>query len=658
MTGVHNQVLLIQASAEALLALHELDVLLPHLTERCLGFQGDPNSGTVSSWATSVVGLAQELVDIGRGRVRMMVEFRPPGYSTSERVRGPIDVLLAGVHPETGRYSYIAVELKQWSKAEPDRRHRGQYRTGYAKPKPHPGEQLIPFYDFMVGEDGPLKDDGERAKTEFMGIVYLENAAEEAVNVLRRHRAARTIKSTLYTGEGRDKLRSLLTERLSDASGQAAVEELLTRLGRGDSDFCTRVRNNPLADVLMLSFGDDHVFTLRGAQRMAFDAISAEVSRALQEGEEGGKSVFAVLGGAGTGKSAIAVELLREFRGTPGIRLSNGTGAFMTMMKDHLGKRDAALRDSLAYTNEYVHSPQNSVPLLICDEAHRMRSKSSSRYQADRRGERPQVEELMDAGQVSVFLLDENQRVRKEDVGTVEEIRKAAKQRKAQYSCYSLTDQWRCGGSSEFPEWASALLGFGEAQPWRWLPDGLIHVEVAGAPADMEHVIREADRAGASARMVAGICWPWSKPDEQTNELPRDVAIGSWGMPWNAKKAPNADGAPTSERWAFTPGGVGQVGCVYTAQGMEWDWCGVILGKDYVWRGDRWLAQREHSQDGRVNTKTNDNFMECVRNAYYVLLTRARRGVVLYSDDEETQSHLRELVPEIPIEGLRRPRWR
>jgi hypothetical protein len=44
----------------------------------------------------------------------------------------------------------------------------------------------------------------------------------------------------------------------------------------------------------------------------------------------------------------------------------------------------------------------------------------------------------------------------------------------------------------------------------------------------------------------------------------------------------------------------GQVGCVYTAQGFEYDWSGVILGPDLVWRGDRWVAQPGKSFDTQV----------------------------------------------------------
>ena len=61
--------------------------------------------------------------------------------------------------------------------------------------------------------------------------------------------------------------------------------------------------------------------------------------------------------------------------------------------------------------------------MLICDEAHRIRKTSSNRFTtAAERNNRPQVDELMSAALVPVFLLDEYQVVRPGEIGTVSAI--------------------------------------------------------------------------------------------------------------------------------------------------------------------------------------------------------------------------------------------
>ena len=91
-------------------------------------------------------------------------------------------------------------------------------------------------------------------------------------------------------------------------------------------------------------------------------------------------------------------------------------------------------------------------------------------------------------------------------------------------------------------------------------------------------------------------------------------------------------------------GGFGQVGCVYTAQGFEYDWSGVIMGPDLVWREDRWVAQPGKSFDTQVKRATLPEFDRAVRNTYKVLLTRGMLGSVVFSTDPETQRFLSGLL--------------
>ena len=70
----------------------------------------------------------------------------------------------------------------------------------------------------------------------------------------------------------------------------------------------------------------------------------------------------------------------------------------------------------------------------------------------------------------------------------------------------------------------------------------------------------------------------------------------------------------------------------------------MIIGRDLVWRGDRWVAQREFNKDPDFrNRKTVDDatFDRLVRHVYKVLLTRGMIGTLVYSPDEETRDMVR-----------------
>ncbi|WP_281397997.1 DNA/RNA helicase domain-containing protein [Actinomadura alba] len=70
-----------------------------------------------------------------------------------------------------------------------------------------------------------------------------------------------------------------------------------------------------------------------------------------------------------------------------------------------------------------MEAGKNGLDVLICDEAHRIREVSANQYTPARlRTGRPQVDELIDAARVPVFLLDEHQIVRPGEIGSVEQI--------------------------------------------------------------------------------------------------------------------------------------------------------------------------------------------------------------------------------------------
>ncbi len=94
--------------------------------------------------------------------------------------------------------------------------------------------------------------------------------------------------------------------------------------------------------------------------------------------------------------------------------------------------------------------------------------------------------------------------------------------------------------------------------------------------------------------------------------------------------------------WASDPAGLDQVGCIYTAQGFEYDYAGVILGGDLIWRDGAWFANKGASSD--VGVIGAENFDELVRHVYKVLLTRGLIGCGVYSVDPATNIFLAALV--------------
>jgi hypothetical protein len=383
-------------------------------------------------------------------------------------------------------------------------------------------------------------------------------------------------------------------------------------------------------------------FVLLDQQRTAYSLVMRAVERA---GQADNKEVIVVTGGPGSGKSVIALSLLGELsrRGRTVLH-ATGSSAFTSTLRRVAGRRAPQIKSMFKYFNQFTDAEKNGLDVLICDEAHRIREVSANRYTPARlRTGRPQVDELLDAARVPVFLLDEDQTVRPGEMGSLSEIREAAHAKGLLVRHVSLDEQFRCGGSRVYEDWVLRLLGLSPGGPVPWKGDEAFVLGVAGSPGEMEHTLSRLNERGYTARLSAGYCWPWGDPTSD-GRLPEDVVIGDWRRPWNNKKESSHGGAPARSFWASDPAGFAQVGCVYTAQGFEYDYAGVIFGPDLVWRNGGWVAQPRASHDSAVKRAAPEEFERAIRNTYKVLLTRGLRGALLYSVDEETQALFRSLA--------------
>lgn len=170
------------------------------------------------------------------------------------------------------------------------------------------------------------------------------------------------------------------------------------------------------------------------------------------------------------------------------------------------------------------------------DEAHRIRKTSVDRYtRAEFRTDRLQIDELISAARIPVFLLDEHQVERPGEMGTLRQIKQHARHLGLGFQHIALGEQFRCGGSEEYVHWVVRLLGLdGDQPPVAWSGDPQFHVEVAETPEEMEAKLTAQIRCGYSARITAGYCWPWSDARRDGTLVP-DVRIGNWSRPWNSK---------------------------------------------------------------------------------------------------------------------------
>lgn len=597
-------------------------------------YRQNPPEAEVRSWNNSLHALAQLLISAQLGDVEMLIEYQLPMCSLRA------DVVLAGIHPDTGDPAYVVVELKQWSAAHMISGSADLCEVSGIRPRRawmHPVSQVSRYGEYLADLVQIFDGCPERLST----AAFLHNATSSSASELL---TAPVAGGRLFTDTSRAPFADFLRERIQGDPEFSAGDSLLR------SRFSP---NRKLMEVAAAEVMEREIFKLLGEQQKAFSLVLRTLEN-TQSTSFGGKEVVLITGGPGSGKSVIALSLmghlLREQRG---VAHATGSKSFTTTLQKTVAGSPQRTAKLFAYFNGFGQARPNDLEVLILDEAHRMRENSNGALAGSKWEIRKQIEELMDAAQVPVFLLDEHQVVRPGETGTVQVIEKAAADRGVIVRHVDLDGQFRCGGSRAYETWVLRLLGLSPGGPQRWAGTERFALRVADSPEELEEILRTKRAEGMTARITAGFCWPWSRP-RKDGTLVNDVRIGTWQRPWNVDHPTGVGGNPPSDLWATDPAGFGQVGCIYTAQGFEFDWAGVILGPDLTWRGDDWVVDPSASEDKMIkewrgreagpSASSRPDFKRLILNTYKVLLTRGMAGSVLYSTDAETRAMLSQLV--------------
>lgn len=588
-------------------------------------FRYEPPVSEVRSWRESLRALSQVFNEANLDDHGVILEYQLP--LTSKR----LDCLITG-HDDDRRHKAVIVELKQWEASELTEGE-DLVRTfvgGAQRDVLHPCAQANQYRRYLAdGHEAFHGDD----PIGLSACAYLHNyQPEEDDPILAPCFTALRDLAPLYTADAVPALVAFLGRHLARGEGLPVMQRI------------ERSRFRPskrLLDHVSGIIRNEPSFVLLDEQKVVFSRVLAEVQKGLDHAR---KHVFLIQGGPGTGKSVLAINLMSEIsRLGLNAQYATGSRAFTRTLQKIVGRRAAM---QFKYFNNYGGAEHGVVDVLICDESHRIRSSSNHRFTRPKdRSSRPQIQELIDASKVSVFFIDDRQVVRPGEVGCTQLVRDAAEKNECALEEHRLEAQFRCQGSDAFVNWVENTLGINETATQIWdQRQERFELCIMDSPRAVEAAIRARSSDGATARMVAGFCWPWSAKPNPDGSLVEDVVIGDFERPWNARPEAKGlkSGIPSADLWAFDANGIDQVGCIYTAQGFEFDYVGVIWGDDLIYDPDRsiWRGDRSKSHDTVVK-RSADQFVELVKNTYRTLLTRGLKGCFLYFTDKDTERFVR-----------------
>lgn len=587
-------------------------------------YRYNPSPGEINSWRNSLRAV-KDVLEIGALHDHgILLEYQLP--LSSKR----LDCMVCGRDDDDADNAVI-LELKQWDRCEEADADKlvTSWVGGGKRDLLHPSVQVGQYAQYLADthtafHEGPVP-------IQLSACSYLHNyiplpgdpiLATKFETVLRDY--------PLFDADGADSLAEFLLARLRGANGREVLERVET----------SRLRpSRKLMDHVAATIQSHSPWILLDEQLVVFERIRAAVRCGLRGRK---KQVVLVRGGPGTGKSVLAINLMAEFlREGRNAQYATGSRAFTETLRDIVGQRSEA---TFKYFNSYAAALRDEIDVLLCDEAHRIRETSNSQYtKKEHRSTKPQIREILDAAKVSVFFVDDRQTVRPKEIGSASHVLEHAAAIGADVSEHRLEVQFRCAGSDGFVNWIDNTLAIRRTANVIWDGADGFDFRIVESPHALDALIRARAAEGFTARVAAGFCWPWSKTN-QDGSLVDDVVVGDYRRPWNARPEARTlrAGIPRSSLWATSPGGIDQVGCIYTIQGFELDYVGILWGPDLVYdfEGQTWVGRKEHSQDSVVK-RSKERFVDFVKNTYRVLLSRGIKGCYVHFLDRDTERFVR-----------------
>ncbi|WP_445506832.1 DNA/RNA helicase domain-containing protein [Niallia sp. 03190] len=587
---------------------------------------GKINEREVRAWDNSMQYMYRILNDNEiPDNAGVAIEFKIP--HTSKRV----DFLISGKSKD--KNSVVIVELKQWEKVETVKGKEAIVKTLInrgIRETTHPSYQAWSYAALI--ED--YNENAQNHNMHFYPCAYLHNYLNQGeTDPLTDSMYDYYVeKAPVFIKGEANRLREFIKRYIQVGDNK----ENLYKIENG------RIRpSKSLQDSLNKMLQGNKEFVMIDEQKVVYEQACFLAKEAVRTGT---KQVLVVEGGPGTGKSALAINLLVELTGENMVSqyvTKNAAPRNVYARKLKQDFRKGHIDNLFKGSGSYVNAEKDDLDVLIVDEAHRLNEKSGMFQHL---GEN-QTKEIIHASKLAIFFIDERQRVTLKDAGSLAEIKKFAKKAGANLHKMKLESQFRCNGSNGYLAWLDDLLQIRETANSDYMGSSY-DFRIFDNPNEMRAEIERLNKHTNKARIVAGYCWDWKKESKNNpNYYDIDLPAFNFKMSWNLGN---------TEAWAIDEKSVKEAGCIHTCQGLEFDYVGVIIGDDLKFEDDAIITDFTERAKTDTSLKGIKKMMkeepqkakqladEIIRNTYRTLMTRGQKGCFIYCTDANLAQYIKE----------------
>lgn len=598
------------------------DKILEKLREKNIG---GGSASEFRSWQNSL-GFMRNVLDDPQipNDADIAIEYQIP--RTSKRV----DFIISGADSNNSN-NVVIVELKQWDKAEKvddDMRCSVKAFTGGAnRIVPHPSYQAYSYASF-------IRNSSEQIEEENISIqpcAYLHNYENQFVSELDDGIYKIWYEEApFFTKSQAPELREFIKKFISQKSSSG---DLLYKIDNG------RIRpSKSLQDCLALLMDGNEEFLLLDDQVVAYDMCKVIMNQCLKDMK---KRTVIIQGGPGTGKSVLAVNLLNEFvnKGYNASYCTKNSApreAYLSLLAKSDLKKRVNIKQLFRSPFGLCKAPKNFYDCLIVDEAHRLVKKMYGDFSGEN-----QVKECINASLFTIFLIDEDQRITTKDIGSISEIKHWANELNSyvvEREETKLVSQFRCNGSDHYIQLINNILQNSEPVDVD-LTEINFDIQVFDNPNKWREALRDKNNINNKARMIAGYCYDW---DVKHKRGDYDIYLeDGFKAKWNLEG---------DKIFAINPKSFEEVGCIHTTQGLEFDYVGVLIGKDLRYDenlgtviADKTQISKDDKSSG-IRSANDDLAEKLIKNTYKTLLTRGQKGCYIYCEDKALREYIRTMI--------------
>lgn len=589
-------------------------LLLKALHEKGLS-GGSPSE--VNSWNNSLHFMKDVLEDSYFDiNCQVAIEYNIP--QTSKRV----DFMIMGNNGYSDHV--VIVELKQWAKVnkvDDSCDHSIMSDLKAHEPVAHPSYQAYSYKCLILD----YCDDEHINKQTVKPCAYLHNLGEAYRPVIEDNLYNEwTSEAPVFLQQDVLKMRNFIKQYIKLKANDGS---LLYKIEEG------RLRpTKSLQDALDSMLCGNEEFHMIDEQVVAYDKIMKAIKESHRDGN---KHVIIITGGPGTGKSVLAINVLARCIIDLKLNASYITKnmaprkCYARLLAKGNAKKMINLQKAIQSPWCLPNTINNGLDVGIYDEAHRMQKKPYQ-YQGN-----DMLDDAIKAARVSVFFVDDDQRITVNDKYDVDTIIEYAKRQGAiVHKPYELVSQFRCDGSDGYISFINNLLEIKQTANTLFEFNKL-DVRIFDDPNELRNELRKKNEINNKSRMIAGYCYDWNVKNgrgEWDIELPNNFKAK-----WNLEK---------DDYWAVNPNSFEEIGCIHTCQGMEFDYVGVFIGKDLYYedghiKTNRTAISKDDKTSGiRLNSTSDEEADKLIRRTYKVLLTRGLKGCFIYCEDDALRTYL------------------